>query len=66
MIERLYERPISEYITRLCRASEDVGAERHTVTEACALYKVSKVDLLKLVLEKAEWKRYVGGYVEEL
>jgi len=66
MIERLYERPLGEYLARLHRASEDVNNKVATIDEATTLYGVNKVDLCQLVLEKAEWIRYVSGYAEEI
>jgi len=66
MIERLYERPLGEYLARLHRASEDVNNKVATIDEAVSLYGVNKLDLCQLVLEKAEWNQYVRGYAEEL
>ena len=66
MIERLYERPLGEYLARLHRASEDVNNKVATIDEATTLYGVNKVDLCQLVLEKAEWNQYVRGYAEEI
>jgi len=66
MIERLYERPLGEYLARLHRASEDVNNKVSTIDEAVSLYGVNKLDLCQLVLEKAEWNQYVRGYAEEL
>ena len=66
MIERLYERPLGEYLARLHRASQDVDNKVATIDEAVSLYGVNKLDLCQLVLEKAEWNQYVRGYSEEL
>ena len=66
MIERLYERPLGEYLARLHRASEDIDNKVATIDEAVALYGVNKLDLCQLVLEKAEWNQSVRGYSEEL
>ena len=66
MIERLYERPLGEYLAKLHQASEDVNNKVSTIDEAVSLYGVNKLDLCQLVLEKAEWNRYVSGYSEEL
>ena len=61
MLERLYDRPLGEYIARLSEASKDVSSGVCTLAEAVDLYKVSAVDLRQLNSEKREWNTYVSG-----
>ena len=62
MIEKLYETPMTDYMIRLCRASEDVLNSVSSLDAAVCLYKVSGVDLRAIVLEKREWLAYCRSY----
>lgn len=62
MLERLYDRPLGEYITRLIRAKADVDKGLCTLRESVDLYKVSIVDLRQLRLEEKEWNKYVQNH----
>lgn len=62
MIEKLYETPMTDYMIRLCRASEDVLNSVSSIDEAVSLYTVNGVDLRTLVLEKKEWLSYCRSY----
>ena len=59
VIEKLYETPMNEYVSRLCRACADVSGGMCTLDEAMDLYKVSGVDLRQLYMEQSEWHSYV-------
>jgi hypothetical protein len=62
MLEKLYDRPIGEYIARLSEASKDVSNGMCTLEEAIDLYRVSAVDLRQLHLEQKEWHEYTRDY----
>jgi hypothetical protein len=65
MLEKLYDRPIGEYIARLSEASKDVRSGMCTLEEAIDLYRVSAVDLRQLHCEQQEWHEYTRDYSYE-
>lgn len=62
MLEKLYDRPLGEYIVRLSEASKDVSNGTCTLEQAVDLYKVFAVDLRQLHCEQKEWHEYTRDY----
>ena len=62
MLEKLYDRPLGEYLGRLSEASKDVRSGMCTLEAAVDLYHVSAVDLRQLHCEQQEWHEYTRDY----